>query len=108
MAGTYKNKAYTLRLPNELREKVEEIARAERRPVNTQYEIIVSDWLKWYDAKQGGEQLFGFLKFAAGRLAAAPSWPNFMLFQKRHDMVWYTICCHIDIVHHPLRGLNRF
>lgn len=62
MAGTYKNKAYTLRLPNELREKVEEIARAERRPVNTQYEIIVSDWLKWYDAKQGGGTVVRILK----------------------------------------------
>lgn len=35
------------------------------------------------DISRGGEQLLGFLKFAAGRLTAAPSWPNLMICQKR-------------------------
>ena len=85
MSQNYKNKAYTLRIDNELRERVETIAKAEHRNIKQQYEVIVSDWLEWYDAKQGGgEQLFGLLKFfAAGRLTAAPSWPNLMICQKR-------------------------
>lgn len=49
----YKNKTYTLRLPNELQEKVKTVAKNENRKISQQYELIVRNWLNEYEEKHG-------------------------------------------------------
>ncbi len=51
--GNYKNKAYPLRLDNELREKVQIIADKELRPLSKQYEKIIREYVEAYESKNG-------------------------------------------------------
>ncbi len=47
--GTYKNKAYTLRLDNDLMEKIREIAEKEDRPLSKQIERIIRQYIENYE-----------------------------------------------------------
>lgn len=49
----YKNKSYSLRIKNELQDKVRHIANKEKRPINTQYEIIVEQYIQQYEKEHG-------------------------------------------------------
>lgn len=49
----YKNKAYSLRLPNEMQEKIKIIAQKENRKISQQYEIIVRNFINDYEAVHG-------------------------------------------------------
>ena len=51
--GKYKNKAYSLRIDNELMEKVKIIAEDEDRPVSKQLERIIRQYVELYEEKNG-------------------------------------------------------
>lgn len=51
--GNYKNKTYPLRLPNELRIKIEIIAEKEDRPISKQYERIIKKYVESYEKEYG-------------------------------------------------------
>ena len=51
--GTYKNKAYTLRLDNELMEKVRKIAEIEDRKISDQLTRIVREYVNNYEKQKG-------------------------------------------------------
>lgn len=47
--GEYKNKAYSLRLENDLMDKVRQIAQKEDRPLSKQLERIVRKYIEEYE-----------------------------------------------------------
>lgn len=49
----YKNKAYSLRIPNEMQEKVKAIAKKENRKISQQYELIIKKFLDEYEKING-------------------------------------------------------
>ncbi len=49
----YKNKAYSLRIPNEMQEKVKTIAKKENRKISQQYELIIKRFLDEYEQTNG-------------------------------------------------------
>lgn len=49
----YKNKAYSLRIPNEMQQKIKIIADRENRKASQQYELIIRNWLNDYEAVHG-------------------------------------------------------
>lgn len=49
----YKNKAYSLRIPNEMQEKVKAIAKKENRKISQQYELIIKRFLEEYEKTNG-------------------------------------------------------
>lgn len=49
----YKNKTYSLRLPNELQQKIKAIAEKENRKISQQYELIIRNWINDYEAIHG-------------------------------------------------------
>lgn len=49
----YKNKTYSLRLPNDLRSKVEYIATTEFRDFSKQYELMISDYVNKWESEHG-------------------------------------------------------
>ncbi len=49
----YKNKTYSLRLPNELRLKAEYIATAEYRDFSKQYELMISEYVNKWESEHG-------------------------------------------------------
>lgn len=51
--GTHKNKAYNLRLDEELMNKVRKIASAEDRPLSKQFERIVRKYVDEYEHENG-------------------------------------------------------
>lgn len=51
--GEYKNKAYSLRLDNELMDKVRIIASKEDRPLSKQLERIVRTYIEQYEQSNG-------------------------------------------------------
>lgn len=51
--GTYKNKAYTLRIDNELMEKLKHCCIKEDRTVNKQIERLVREYITNYEAEHG-------------------------------------------------------
>lgn len=51
--GTYKNKAYTLRIDNELMEKLKHCCIKEDRTVNKQIERLVREYINNYESKHG-------------------------------------------------------
>ncbi len=51
--GKYKNKAYSLRIDNELMEKVKIIAEDEDRPISKQLERIIRQYIDQYEEKHG-------------------------------------------------------
>ncbi len=51
--GKYKNKAYSLRIDNELMEKVKIIAENEDRPISKQLERIIRQYVEQYEEKNG-------------------------------------------------------
>lgn len=51
--GEYKNKAYPLRLDNELMEKVRIIASNEDRPLSKQFERIIKLYISDYESEHG-------------------------------------------------------
>lgn len=51
--GKYKNKAYTLRLDNELMDKVRKVAEKEHRKISDQLEMIIADYIEKYESKNG-------------------------------------------------------
>ena len=51
--GKYKNKAYTLRIENELMDKIKIISEKEDRPINRQIERIVREFIEEYEEKNG-------------------------------------------------------
>ena len=51
--GNYKNKAYTLRIDNELMEKLKHCCIQEDRTVNKQIERLVREYIKKYEAEHG-------------------------------------------------------
>lgn len=51
--GNYKNKAYTLRIDNELMEKLKICCTSEDRTVNKQIERLVREYVKEYEDKNG-------------------------------------------------------
>lgn len=51
--GTYKNKAYPLRLDGELMEKVRAIAEQEDRPLSKQFERIIREYINDYEQQHG-------------------------------------------------------
>lgn len=51
--GKYKNKAYSLRIDNELMEKVKIIAVDEDRPISKQLERIIRQYIDQYEEKHG-------------------------------------------------------
>ena len=51
--GTYKNKAYPLRINNKLMDKVRKIADIEDRKVSQQLERIIKEYVKNYEQKNG-------------------------------------------------------
>ncbi len=56
--GKYKNKAYSLRIDNELMDKVKIIAEDEDRPVSKQLERIIRQYIDQYE-KAHGEIIVG-------------------------------------------------
>jgi len=55
--GEYKNKAYPLRLDNQLMSKVRKIAEQEDRPLSRQLEKIVKEYINKYEAEHGEIQI---------------------------------------------------
>lgn len=53
----YKNPTYSLRIDYTLQKKVRAIAEKEDRPISAQYERIVRDWIRDYEATNGEIQL---------------------------------------------------
>lgn len=53
----YKNRTFTLRIDNILQDKVKIIAEREDRPVTSQYERIVRNYIETYEAEHGEIQL---------------------------------------------------
>lgn len=51
--GTYKNKAYTLRIDNTLMEKLKICCEAEDRTVNRQIERLVREYIQNYESEHG-------------------------------------------------------
>ena len=51
--GTYKNKAYTLRIDNELMEKLKICCINEDRTINKQIERLVREYIKNYESEHG-------------------------------------------------------
>lgn len=51
--GKYKNKAYTLRIDNELMEKIKKIAELEDRTTNKQIERYIKDCIEKYEKEHG-------------------------------------------------------
>ena len=51
--GKYKNKAYSLRIDNELMEKVKIIAENEDRPISKQLERIIRQSVEQYEEEHG-------------------------------------------------------
>lgn len=51
--GTYKNKAYSLRIDNDLMKKVKIIAEKEDRPVSKQLERIIKLYVEQYEKENG-------------------------------------------------------
>lgn len=51
--GTYKNKAYTLRIDNELMEKLKQCCIKEDRTVNKQIERLVREYINSYESEHG-------------------------------------------------------
>jgi hypothetical protein len=51
--GEYKNKTYPLRIDNELRLKVEYIAKIEDRKISQQYERIIKNFISTYEDEHG-------------------------------------------------------
>lgn len=51
--GNYKNKAYPLRIDNDLMQKMKKIAEKEDRPLNRQIERIVKEFVKKYEDQHG-------------------------------------------------------
>lgn len=51
--GTYKNKAYPLRIDNELMEKVRILAEQEDRPISRQLERIIKEYIQQYEQEHG-------------------------------------------------------
>ncbi len=51
--GKYKNKAYPLRLDNELMEKVRKIAEIEDRKISNQLERIIRQYVENYESQHG-------------------------------------------------------
>lgn len=49
----YKNKAYSLRIPNELQDKIKIIAEREKRKASQQYELIIETFIKEYENIHG-------------------------------------------------------
>lgn len=56
MYGNYKNKAFTLRINEEIMEKIKSIAEKNYRTTTKQIELILTEWLKMNEQKsQSGE-----------------------------------------------------
>ena len=51
--GKYKNKAYTLRIENELMEKTKKLAEKEDRPIHKQIERIIREYINEYESRNG-------------------------------------------------------
>lgn len=51
--GKYKNKSYSLRIENELMNKVKALADIEDRPTNKQIERILREYIKKYEEENG-------------------------------------------------------
>ena len=51
--GTYKNKAYTLRIDNNLMDKIKTIAITEDRPISKQIERMLKDQVEQYENEHG-------------------------------------------------------
>lgn len=51
--GKHKNKAYNLRLKEELMDKVREIAKKEYRPLSHQLEMIIKEYIEKYEKENG-------------------------------------------------------
>lgn len=51
--GKYKNKAYSLRIDEELMKKVKMIAEKEDRPVSKQLERIIRQYVEQYEKENG-------------------------------------------------------
>lgn len=51
--GKYKNRTFTLRIDNALQDKVKIIAEREDRPVTSQYERIVREYIEAYETEHG-------------------------------------------------------
>lgn len=51
--GKYKNKAYSLRLDEEIMEKLRAIAEKEDRPLSKQFERIVKEYIENYETNNG-------------------------------------------------------
>lgn len=49
----YKNKTYSLRIPNEMQAKIKQIAKNENRKISQQYEIIIRNFINDYEAIHG-------------------------------------------------------
>ena len=49
----YKNKTYSLRIPNEMQAKIKQIAKFENRKISQQYEIIIRNFINDYEAVHG-------------------------------------------------------
>lgn len=51
--GKYKNKAYPLRIDDDLMDKVRKIAEKEDRPVSRQLERIIKQYVEQYEKEHG-------------------------------------------------------
>lgn len=51
--GKYKNKAYTLRIDNDLMDKVRKVAEKEHRKISDQLEMIIEEYINNYESKNG-------------------------------------------------------
>ena len=51
--GTYKNKAYTLRIDNNLMDKIKTIAITEDRPISKKIERMLKDQVEQYENEHG-------------------------------------------------------
>jgi len=51
--GKYKNRAYSLRIDDELMKKIKMIAEAEDRPVSKQLERIIKQFVEQYEKEHG-------------------------------------------------------
>lgn len=51
--GKYKNKAYSLRIDDELMKKVKIIAEKEDRPISKQLERIIKQYVEQYERENG-------------------------------------------------------
>lgn len=51
--GTYKNKAYTLRIDNNLMDKIKTIALKEDRPISKQIERMLKEQVEKYENEHG-------------------------------------------------------